>query len=119
MIKKLIVIVMAAGCAGVMVTFVPEFAPDVAAGASRPIDRSAPIVIRVEKPTELAALSAADIRNTLDQNIRDGSLDHNGCAQGWPYYDQFCLSDSRQANGKARAVRIIAIDRSAGIQTER
>jgi hypothetical protein len=119
MIKKITAIVTAAACAGVMITLEPGFAPDVAAGASQPVDQSVPTVARVNQSIEVITPSAADTRNALDRNIRDGSLDHNGCAQGWPYYDQFCLSDSRQANGKARAVRIIAIDRSAAIRTER
>jgi hypothetical protein len=118
MIKKITAIVTAAGCAGVMVTFVPGIAPDVAAGASRPIDWSAPTVIRVEKPSEVAAPNAADIRNALDQNFREGNSDRNICG-GWPYYNQSCLSDSREASGKPRAVRIIAIDRSASIRTQR
>jgi hypothetical protein len=117
MIKKITAIITAAGCAGVMVTFVPGFAPDVAAGASLPIDRSAPIVIRLENPTEVAAPNAADIRNTLDQNFREGNSDRNICG-GWPYYNQSCLSDSREASGKARAVRIIAIDRFAAIRPQ-
>lgn len=119
MIKKITAIVTAAVCAGVMVTLVPGFAPDVAAGASRPVDQSAPTVARVDQLITVTTPSAADTRNVLDQNIRNDSRERNACAQGWPYYDQSCLSDSRQAYGKPGAVRIIAIDRSAAIQTQR
>jgi hypothetical protein len=32
------------------------------------------------------------------------------CFQNWPYYERSCLHDSRQQDGNARAVRVIAIN---------
>ena len=119
MIRKITVIIAAAACAGIMVTFMPGFAPDVAAGASQSVDPSVPTVAHINKPIEVATPRAADIRNAVEQDIRNASRDSNVCAQGWPYYDHSCLSDIREANGKARAVRIIAIDRYAAIRSQR
>jgi len=32
------------------------------------------------------------------------------CREVWPYYEQSCLHDTRQPNGRARMVRLIPID---------
>ena len=53
MIKKITAVIAAAACAGVMVTFGPGFAPEVAAGASQPVDQSE--VALFNKPAEVAA----------------------------------------------------------------
>ena len=36
-----------------------------------------------------------------------GAIRKPVCTQHWPYYEQACLSDLRQPNGDARAVRLI------------
>jgi hypothetical protein len=120
MIKKIAAIIAAAACAGVIVTLVPGFAPEVAAGTSQAVDQSAPSSVTVIRPAEEAVPSAEDIRNAVEQNIRNGSRDRKiVCAQSWPYYDHSCLRDSRKADGNARTVRVIAADRSAAIQPRR
>ncbi len=120
MIKKISAIIVAVACAGIMVTAVSGFAPEVAADTSRSIDQTVPTVVSVNNPAEVAAPSAADIRKAVEQNIRNGSRDPKiVCAQSWPYYEQSCLRDSRQADGNAHVVRFIAIDRSDAIRPRR
>jgi hypothetical protein len=41
------------------------------------------------------------------------------CTQSWPYYEQSCLSDARQPNGNARAVRVVASAIPSGKRTAR
>jgi len=56
----------------------------------------------------------AGVESSTDAALRagvDGSERKIACLQNWPYYEQGCLRDSRQPDGKAKAVRIIAIDR--------
>jgi hypothetical protein len=109
MIKKITAIIAAAACAGVIVTLVPGFAPEVAAGATQAIEPSAPRSVTVSRPAEEAVPSAEDIRNAVEQNIRNGSRTPKiVCAQSWPYYEHSCLRDSRKAEGNTRTVRVIA-----------
>ena len=112
MIRKITAVIAAAVCAGVLVTFVPGLAPEVAAGASPPVDQSkaAPF----NKPAEVAAANAADVRNAMEQNIRDGSRNRaNACVESWPYYERSCLRGGHHTDGDPRVVRVIAMDRSA------
>ncbi len=115
MIKKITAVIAAAACAGVMVTFGPGFAPEVAAGASQPVDQSE--VALFNKPAEVAAANAADVRSAMEQIIRDGSA--NACVESWPYYERSCLRGGRHADGNPRVVRVIAMDRSAVKRTRR
>jgi hypothetical protein len=120
MIKKISAVVAAAACAGVMVTFVTGFAPEVAASAPRQVDASVTVVAPANKLAEVAAPSGAQIRNAGAPSGRSTSRDANiGCAQGWPFYEQSCLRDGRQADGNARAVRVIVMDRSAALKPRR
>ncbi len=120
MIEKITAIITAAACAGIIVTVVPGFAPEVVAGTSQTVDRSVTILAPVNKQPEAAAPAAADVRKAVEQNVGNGSRDRkNACAQSWPYYEPSCLRDGRQADGNARVVRVIAIDRSAASRPRR
>jgi len=121
MIRKITAITVAAACAGLLVTFVPGFAPEVAAGAPRPADQGEPTAIAsVNTTAELAAPNAADIRKAVEQNVGDVSRDRAiVCLESWPYYERSCLRDGRHADGSARAVRVIAMDRPAARSARR
>jgi hypothetical protein len=122
MIKKLMAIITAAACAGIMVTVVPGFAPEVAANTMPPLELRASTIAPVRNVVDATAPSAADIRKAferkaIEQNIRGGSRGGSGaCEQGWPYYDQSCLRDGRRVDGNAGVARVIAMDRSAAIR---
>ena len=118
MIKKIAAIIAAASCAGLMVAFVPGFAPETASGATQAAETSAPAVDPVTAGIEKAAPSAAEIQKAVAQNLRNGS--HNPkiiCAQSWPNYDQSCLQNGQRADNAARVVRIIATDRAHAART--
>ena len=87
MLKGISAIAAAAVCAGVVVGFIPEPAPAVAAvtphSASRNEQGNA-----VANSVPVVATAPA-------------------CTQTWPYYEQSCLRDNRQAGGGAPTVRVI------------
>jgi hypothetical protein len=93
MIGKMSAIVAAAACADAIVTFMPGFAPPVAAHAAQPpaIDQMA-----VTKDQGSAA-----------------AVSRPACVEVWPYYERACLYDARQPDGRARAVRVVSIERTA------
>jgi hypothetical protein len=111
MIKKIMAVIAAAGCAGVIVTLTPELAPETAARASSPADRSVSLVANVNTPMEATAPNAADIGKAVEPNIHNGSgIDTSTCVQTWPYYGRSCLLGGNQAAGNVRFVRVIAMD---------
>jgi hypothetical protein len=67
-------------CAGVALAFAAAF-----------------IIVSMPKPDTAAA-------STTDNRAKAA------CLQSWPYYEHSCLHDSRQRDGDARAVRVIAIN---------
>lgn len=79
----------AAVCAGVIVGLVPPPAPAAAA------------VYGQSAPARQWGVAAGNPRAAIRQ------LD---CRQAWPYYEQSCLHDARQPNGRARMVRLIPMD---------
>jgi hypothetical protein len=83
MLGKTSAIMLAAVCATVIVVFMPGFNQPVAANAAPSIQH-----VAVANP----AVS---------------------CIQSWPMYEASCLHDDRQPGGKARAVRVIRLDRQA------
>jgi len=114
MIEKIAAVITAAACAGVIVSLVPGFAPEIAARASPPADRSVSTVARIDKPMEVSAPNAADIRKTVEQNIGNGTGIGTGiCEQTWPYYGRSCLFDGNRTAGNVRVVRVINMERSA------
>jgi hypothetical protein len=114
MFEKIAAVITAAACAGVIVTLVPGFAPEIAARASPPADRSVSTVARIDKPMEVSAPNAADIRKTVEQNIGYGSgMGTSICEQTWPYYGRSCLLDGNRTAGNVRVVRVINMERSA------
>ncbi len=118
MIKKITAAIVAAACASFIVTLAPGLAPEVAAHASPPADRSVSTVARIDKPMEVSAPNAADIRKTVEQNIGYGSgMGTSICEQTWPYYGRSCLLDGNQAAGNVRVVRFIDLGRSAALPT--
>jgi hypothetical protein len=101
MMKKLAAVIAAAISAGLIVTFMPGFAPEVAAGATPSVEQSAP-------SSATPATPATTIR-------RHPKIT---CEQSWPYYGPSCLRDGDQTNS-ARVVRVIAADRSAAARPQR
>ncbi len=99
MISKILAIVAAAVCAGVIVEFVPEPPPAVAAGTTPAAQSQGMSISDWNKPWVAAAARLSDIRGAV-------------CSQGWPYYEPACLHDGRRSEGKARVVRVIVTDRS-------
>jgi hypothetical protein len=102
MIKKIMAIISAAVCAGVMVLFAPGFSPEVAAHATQPVNQTPTTAAPVKKPAQRAAPYTTDSRDWPKVV----------CAQSWPYYERSCLRDDRQVDGIARVVRVVATDRS-------
>jgi hypothetical protein len=102
LVFKMLDVIGAAAVATIMALgFVLEPAPAITAVASRPIR---PIV-----------LSNADTNKPVNVPRASG-VPKAVCTQSWPYYEQDCLHDGRQPEGKARIVRIVALTSS---QTER
>jgi hypothetical protein len=101
MFKNLIAFAAAATCAAIFVTLVP--APGPAAGSA---------LSEIRK--ESALTISAGIGSALLTNERGAG--HNGaCREAWPYYEQSCLNDARQNDGKPRAVRVIALRRTVAM----
>ena len=101
MFKNLLALAAAATCAAIFVTLVP--APGPAAGSA---------LSEIHK--ESAATMSAGNGSALLTNERGAG--HNGaCREAWPYYEQSCLHDPRQNDGKSRAVRVIALRRTAAM----
>jgi len=93
MYKALLAVIVAAGCAAMLVGLVPP--PSPATAAVQSAERG---VSDAVKP--VPAARSVDMRNS-------------GCAQAWPYYEQSCLRDSRRLDGSAGAVRVIATGKPA------
>jgi hypothetical protein len=100
MIEKITAVIAAAACAGVIVTLVPGFAPEIAAHASPPADRRESTVAHLNKPMGASAANAAGINTSV-------------CEQTWPYYGRSCLVDANRTTGNVRVVRMIDLGRSA------
>ena len=88
MLKGLLAISGAAVCAGIIVGFVPP--PEPAAAAATP-----PANPRNELSN--AAIKSAPVVATT-----------SACTQTWPYYEQSCLRDSRQAGRAAPTARVVS-----------
>jgi hypothetical protein len=86
MLKGLSAILAAAVCAGIVVGFVPQPEPAAAAATPRPAPREQSNVA-IDSAPVVAVASA--------------------CTQTWPYYEQSCLRDGRQAGRTAPTARII------------
>lgn len=95
MFNSILAVAAAGACAAVIVGYSPEPTSAVAAGS---ITAGAQASASIDKPVIVAPAPDADGRV-------------GACAHPWPYYEQPCLHDSRQQNGKTRVVRTIAIDR--------
>lgn len=65
---------------------------------------------------ETAAVSAT---YTGAQTISKAAPETAGCLQSWPYYERSCLHDSRQQDGNARTVRLIATGGAASRHASR
>jgi hypothetical protein len=120
MIKKIAAIIAAAGCAGAIVTFVPGFALEVAAGATQPTEQTLSAVeMHASMPARPARPSAEDIRKAVEQNILNGSRSRKiVCNQSWPYYEHSCLRNVQRADAP-RAVRVVGADRSTAVRLRR
>src|ERR1700722_3740923 len=102
MIKKIAAVVVAAACAGVIVTLAPGLAPEVAAHASPAADRSVSAVAQINTPMEASAANAAGMNTSV-------------CEQTWPYYGRACLLDANQTTGNVRVVRVIDLGGSVAL----
>ena len=118
MSKMIAAVITAIACAGLIVTFVPGFAPEVAAGATRSVEHRAPRSAMVSTaavqvvPTASDIHTVTDIRRAVEENLRNRSGNSKVvCEQSWPYYEQSCLRDSGAVDGKPRVVRVVATDR--------
>jgi len=89
MFKNLMAVIGAAVGAGMIVALIPP--PGEAVAARTP----------QASPVETGKLAGAPA-------ARSAAIRKPVCTQHWPYYEQACLSDLRQPNGNARAVRLIA-----------
>jgi hypothetical protein len=105
MIKQIAAITVAAGCAALIVSVVPE----VAVGSSQSTGAPVAGVGSIERVADAGTLVRID-----------GRTQHKiTCTQGWPYYEKACLH-GRQSDGKAQVVRMIAVDhliKSGKLQT--
>jgi hypothetical protein len=120
MIKSIAVVIAAAVCAGLLVTFMPGMGPEVAAGAAQSTAHSTPDSATVNAALVGVMPSAADVRTATDvpraaePNLHNGSvIPKIACEQSWPYYEQSCLHDSGAVAGSPRVVRVIVTDRLA------
>jgi hypothetical protein len=121
MSRMIAAVITAIACAGLIVTFVPGFAPEVAAGATPIVERSvvhgtpssATIgTVAVQIVPTASHTSMTGIRRTVEENLRNGSGSSMVvCQQSWPYYEQSCLRDGGAGDGKPRVVRVVATDR--------
>jgi hypothetical protein len=89
MLKGIFAIAAAAVCAGAIVGFIPEPDPAAAAVSPRSAPRNEQGSVVAESVPVVAVASA--------------------CTQTWPYYEQSCLRDSRQAGGSVSTARIVPI----------
>jgi len=87
MIEKVSFAVAALAAAYLLVTLIPGAAPEVAA--------------RTAERTSTAQLG-------MSQASQGRKV---ACMESWPYYEPNCLHDGRQADGRARIVRIISTER--------
>jgi hypothetical protein len=93
MVKSTIAIVGAAAMAAAIVALIPP-------------PQSAVAATEIDVPSlAVATVAAAPIPTA------DAQADKN-CTRAWPYYEQSCLRNSRQSNGKTRLVRVIVDDGS-------
>jgi hypothetical protein len=105
-IKRIAAIIVAAGCAALIVSVVPEVAVGNSQNAGTPVAN----VGSIDRVAEAGIPAHIDTRT--QHKIT--------CTQGWPYYQNACLRDGRQSDGKAQMVRMIAIDhlpKSGRLQT--
>ena len=71
------------------------------------------VIVSIPKP-ETAAVGAADdgaqvaAQSAPEAAPQEPSCLETCCLQTWPYYQGSCLHDSRQHDGNARTVRLIA-----------
>ncbi len=99
MFEKTLAVVAAAAGAAIIVGFIPPPAPAVAAGTSQAVRPHATGISDSSSPPIGTAVRIPEIRKSV-------------CTQAWPYYEPSCLHDSRQADGKARVVRVVTADRA-------
>ncbi len=95
MYAKLLAVIAAAVGAAVIVSFIPP--PQLASAAKAPQAN----VVATEKPRA----DAVDTEKQTPMLAPPAT-----CTQGWPHYEQNCLS--RRPNGTARVARVVAMDRS-------
>ncbi len=125
MIKMISAIITAAACAGLIVSFVPDFTSEVEAGATQSVENGTPSSATINAATAIKAVPAVsimrgvtDIRRPGEQNLSNSSRDPKiVCEQSWPYYEPSCLRDARAAAGNPRVVRVIIADRAAAAPT--
>jgi hypothetical protein len=86
MLKTMAAVIVAAVCAGMIVGLIPP--PGAALAAITP-------------------QASVDGNRAITAEARLADIRRPACRLHWPYYERVCLSDIRQPNGKARAVRLI------------
>jgi hypothetical protein len=78
-------------------------------GAAVVLAAAMSIGVSASNSTDPNAVSSRDVRGVVDDIEENGSP----CSQTWPYYEQGCLRDGRQSDGRARVARVITIDVAA------
>jgi hypothetical protein len=103
MIGKIAAVCFAAVCAAIIVGFISEPAPAIAAETSRTPQS---LVKNVVQPAIVTAARSAEVQKP-------------DCEQAWPNYEESCLHDGRRADGRAHEFRVIVLSTSRARQSAR
>jgi len=104
MLKSILAVTAAAVIAAAIVGLIPPAEPAVAA-----TETAAPKLV---VPSAVAPNLAAATQAKAALPAPAAQTDQGSCTRAWPYYEQSCLHNSRQQNGKTHVVRLIADDKS-------
>jgi hypothetical protein len=109
--RKLGATAAAAVVATLALTLALGFAPAVSARTSPTLNPS------TATPPGSRGLVVPPLTNkaAMGPKTADDGGQRDECAQNWPYYARGCLRDERQPDGRARRVRLIALDRMSSL----
>jgi hypothetical protein len=108
MLKSILAVVGAAVIAAAIVGLIPPPEPAAAATETGASTLAAAPTLAAAASFAAATPTAAALPSAAAQT----ESEQRGCTRAWPYYEQSCLRNSRQTNGKTHVVRVIADDRS-------
>jgi len=104
MIGKATAVVAAAAGAGLIVTLLPVSGPEAADGTMQVAELKVAAVATDAPPALTTPPAAAEAGKAVPAVVTAISP---ACERTWPYYEPSCLRDARNADGTARAVRIV------------